>query len=371
MPMPSRPFISASRSLCSWPWPSCSCFIASANCSGVIGRALLALTLLALLALLARLAVLAKLLAAILAALLLAALHLVHAERLVHHLLLAPHDLAELVHLLAHLGFCWPFCALLLAARLQVVHHVLQLRRAAPWPGRGCPTSPGSRSGPASSARSLWRSSWPFWGICCAMFGFCMRAFGELAQELVHGLPQLGHQLVDFLVGRVVLQRLLQRFLRLAQPLLGGGQVAVLDGQRHVPQIVGDVAQLLVAPGHHQPRASGHDAQIVRRVLERVLGPQRDRVDQVEHVGLAVGVEREDLALLDDRPGERVGEDLLRHDERLRLARCFLAGGILRPSASASRAMPAQTCSVRSRDVLAAGPLASRRGRLSFISGAS
>ena len=46
----------------------------------------------------------------VLAALALAALHLVHAEGVVHHLLLAPHDLAELVHLLAHLAVLLAAC---------------------------------------------------------------------------------------------------------------------------------------------------------------------------------------------------------------------------------------------------------------------
>jgi len=70
---------------------------------------------------------LAELLVAVLSALALAALHLVHAEGVVHHLLLAPQDLAELVHLLAHLAVVLTLLPLLWPAGLQVVHHSLQL----------------------------------------------------------------------------------------------------------------------------------------------------------------------------------------------------------------------------------------------------
>src|SRR5690606_18758085 len=73
--------------------------------------ALARLLALPLLAGLLALAILALLLLAARTLLLLSALHLIHAERLVHHLLLAAHDLAELVHLLAHLGVLLPVLA--------------------------------------------------------------------------------------------------------------------------------------------------------------------------------------------------------------------------------------------------------------------
>src|SRR5690606_22646238 len=90
----------------------------------------LALALLALLTLLALLSLLTLLpLLSLLAGLALTALHLVEAERLVHGLLLAAHDVAEPVHLLAHFGLLTAALLLLLAAGLQIVHHVLELRK--------------------------------------------------------------------------------------------------------------------------------------------------------------------------------------------------------------------------------------------------
>ncbi len=58
---------------------------------------------------------------------------LIEIESLVHHLLLAPHQIAELVHLLLHL-IGLPLTLALLArlprlALLQIIHHILQLRQ--------------------------------------------------------------------------------------------------------------------------------------------------------------------------------------------------------------------------------------------------
>ncbi len=245
----------------------------------------------ALAGLLSRLLALSVLALLLLAALtLLAGLHLLHAERLVHHLLLAAHDLAKLVHLLAHLGILLAILARLHAASLQVVHHLLQLREQV---ARLIAVA-GLRQVLDLVEHALQIALAKLLAVLGHLLGHVRvlhRALGEFAQELVHGLAQFRHQLVDLLVGGVVLQRLLQRLLRLAQPLLRSGQVAVLDRQRHLPHVVGNRAQLLVASGHRKLGAAGHDAEIVGRVLERVFGPQRDGVDQVEHV-LLVGWRR-------------------------------------------------------------------------------
>ncbi len=104
-------------------------------------------------------------------------------------------------------------------------------------------------------------------------------------------------------------------------------------------------------------------------LCERVLGPHGDRIDQVEHVLLAVGIQREDLAVLHHRTGERIGEDLLRHQECLGFARRLLAGGVLGLQRQLdARSRPDMLGQVARRS-LPPVPCASRRGRLSFISG--
>ena len=212
-----------------------------------------------------------------------------------------------------------------------------------------------------SRSMSLWRNSWPGC-IWSARFGFFCAALGEFPQEFVHRRAQLLHELVDFLVAGAALERLLERLLRLAKPLLGRRQVAFLDAERDLPEIGNDVAQRVVALGHLEARARAHDHQIVRHVVERVFRPQRDGVHQVEHAPLLVGVERQDAALFDDRPRQRIGERPLR--QRIVLVSLLASWPASSTAFSVSLiSAPAQTCSVRSRVDLAAEPLAPRRGK--------
>ena len=67
-------------------------------------------------------------------------------------------------------------------------------------------------------------------------------------QEFLHGLTELVGKALDLLVGGAVLQRLLQRLARGLQALLGVRHVAVLDGARHRPEIVEQVAEIVVGP---------------------------------------------------------------------------------------------------------------------------
>ena len=95
--------------------------------------------------------------------------------------------------------------------------------------------------------------------FCCWLspcWLLALHALGELAQELVHRLAQLVGQALDLLVRGAAVHRLAQAVLRGAQLPLGIGEVAVLDLQRHRPQPVGDLGQILVglAPGAAGPR---------------------------------------------------------------------------------------------------------------------
>src|SRR5690606_676580 len=281
---------------------------------------LAALTLLTLLTLLARF---------LSATLLLAAPLLVELKGLVHQFLLAPQHLAQLIHLLAHLALLLALAVLLLSlAHLQVVHHVLELRQ------KLLGLIPGARLGeildlvehPVEIARAQ---------LLHVLRHLHRRirvlhlALGELAQELLHGLAQLLHQPLDLFVAGAVLERVAQRLLRLAQPLLRRREVAFLDAESDLPQIVDDLAQLVVGPCHRQPGARRDDAQIVARIVEGFVRAQGGGIHQRQHATLLVGVERQDAALLDDGTGERVGKRPLRQHEFLRRGAAFLSGGIL------------------------------------------
>ena len=66
---------------------------------------------------------------------------------------------------------------------------------------------------------------------------------GELLHELRQRLAQLLHELADFLVRCALLERLGQVLLRLAQPALGVGQIAVLQSHRDMPELVDDALE--------------------------------------------------------------------------------------------------------------------------------
>ena len=56
------------------------------------------------------------------------------------------------------------------------------------------------------------------------------------------------------------------------------------------------------------------------------VGRERERVERGEHVGLGLGIERENPPLLDQRPRHRLGERPLRQAHLGRLALAFVAG---------------------------------------------
>ena len=95
----------------------------------------------------------------------------------------------------------------------------------------------------------------------------------HLLHQLVQRLPQLLHQALDLLVGGAVLQRLGELLLQVAQPALGVGQVAVLEPQRDMPELVDDaleagarvVSRLKTVVSRAQP-------EIGVRVADEVLG---------------------------------------------------------------------------------------------------
>ena len=67
---------------------------------------------------------------------------------------------------------------------------------------------------------------------------------GQFLEEFVERGAQVFSELLDFLVAGAALQCLAQLLLRGAQIALGVGEIAVLDAQRHLPEIIGDGEKL-------------------------------------------------------------------------------------------------------------------------------
>ena len=209
-----------------------------------------ALTLLALLALLAALALLTLLTALL-------------AEGVVEQLLLARDDVAELVHHLAHA------LALALighAARLQTVEQVAQLAQ--------------HLLGHVAVARArhvlevlqhLVEILRRHHLVAAGALRLLLLTFGLLAQlleELRQRLPQLLHQALDLLVGGALLDGLGQALLGGLQRTLGVGEIAVLDAQRDVPQLLDDAVadrRAWSAAAGARRRSAGRDRPAGRR----------------------------------------------------------------------------------------------------------
>ena len=100
------------------------------------------------------------------------------------------------------------------------------------------------------------------------------------AEVIIHRrLKFIVRQFLDLLVGGPLLQRLLQPLLRLAQRALSIGEAAVLDAQRHVPQLRGHA----VADGARgralQAPIGRAQAKVYLQIFDKLLRLQRQRLE--------------------------------------------------------------------------------------------
>ena len=282
-----------------------------------------ALALLAALTLLATLTLLA-LLALLTALPLLALLTTLLAERVVEQLLLARDDVAELVHHLAH--------ALVLAlvghaARLQTIQQVAQLAQ--------------HLLGHVAVARArhvleilqhLIEILRRHHLVAAGALRLLLLALGLLAQlveELRQCLPQLLHQALDLLVGCALLDGFRQALLGGLQRTLGIREVAVLDAQRHVPQLGDDAVADRTRGRLLQAVEDGAQAEIDLQIVDELLRLQRQRLERAGDLQAVARVLDQLAPLLDDGAGQRLGEAPLGQHQLDGLAAAGLAGQVL------------------------------------------
>ena len=101
----------------------------------------------------------------------------------------------------------------------------------------------------------------------------------QLLEELRQRLPQLLHQALDLLVRGALLDGLGQALLGGLQRTLGIGEIAVLDAQGDVPQLLDDAVADRARGRLLQAVEDGAQAEIDLQVLDEFLGLQRQRLD--------------------------------------------------------------------------------------------
>ena len=169
----------------------------------------------------------------------LALLALGHAEGLVQQLLLALDHLLQLAHHLLTL------LHLAVLRHLQVLEHLLQLRQH--LLGRLARAGADHLADRIQHLLQILPLHLHGVGVERHVLGrllaHLLRLLDHGVEKLVQGPLQLGHQPLQLLVARALLQRLAQRLLELAQLPLGQGQAAVLEMQRGIPKQVEDVLE--------------------------------------------------------------------------------------------------------------------------------
>ena len=138
-----------------------------------------------------------------------------------------------------------------------------------------------------------------------------MHLLGELAHEIVQRRAQIVGELLDLLVAGAAFQRLLERVLRRAQRLVDVGDVAILDGDGERPQAGDDLAQRIVGTGGLELPRDAVQAEIMAGFRREHFRRDHQRIERRIDLRILVGIERQDAALLDQRPRQRLGEQPL------------------------------------------------------------
>ncbi len=148
------------------------------------------------------------------------------------------------------------------------------------------------------------------------------------AQVSVKRLAQALHQLGNFLRGSVLSQRFLESLARRQKIAHRLGDIALLDGKRHLPEELDRGLDVIVRLGPVKPIHGGANPEINAAVLKHALRPNGEGLEQADHFIAVVGAHHELAAKFDQRLGQGLGEFPLRQLETLELAFPGLAGVI-------------------------------------------
>ena len=152
---------------------------------------------------------------------------------------------------------------------------------------------------------------------------------GELLHELVERLAQLVHEPLDLFVGGALLKRLGEVLLGFTHTPLGFGEIAVLEAQRDVPELIDHALHAGARAVAHKPPVGGAQAEIGMTIGEETVRLHSNRVEADQDLIAIAGILDQAAALLDDRPRDRVLEAPLRQNEFDRRTLADLPGLIL------------------------------------------
>ena len=135
-----------------------------------------------------------------------------------------------------------------------------------------------------------------------------LRIARQLLHVARHRLAQLVHKGADLLVRSTALQRILKLILQAAQLLGGIGQIAVFDGERHIPHEVlrGLESGIVLLLGKAVIQRAQREI-IAVIVLVELIGPKAERIERGLYARTRLlAIHRQSLALLDERLRVRV-----------------------------------------------------------------
>ncbi len=151
------------------------------------------------------------------------------------------------------------------------------------------------------------------------------RVAHHLLHQTIHRFAHLVHQLLDFLVIGIAVERILQAVHQSLEILLGLAAAPILDMQGGLPQQALHGIDRFRAAVERQPRRRGAHAQMRGGVLAIELRRQRQGAQGGDDALPLPRMQRQFAALLDDRLGDRVVEAPRRQRHRHRFAAAVLA----------------------------------------------
>lgn len=243
-------------------------------------------------------------------------------------LLLLAH-LAEFVERAAHLMCAWiglarPRDPQVFKDVLQLLQHFLRARAVARTQHllhlveHGLQFLGGYRAAPAFERGK----------IALAVLVFLLGS--ELLQKFIHRDAQIFAKLANFILRCVALQGVAQLLFGGAEIAFGLGEIAILDAQRHLPEIIGDFDEIAVAMRRIEQVECHPQSKIDTYPSFEHFRRDHQGIERVCHPRLFLRGENQIAALFGKCAGKRLDEGLLPQGDFDGIATAFIASFVAR-----------------------------------------